>query len=310
MKSNTQNTKIEAATENTLVVGINVGSEFHYARAFDWSGIEYSKKPFKFSNTESGFTEFKAWILHIQTEHCKDAMVPSMEPTGHYWFNLGKFLQGAGIRPVLVNPHYMKNSKELDVNDPTKNDRKDPKVIAGLINAGRYSYPYLPDGVYAELRTASNLRFHMQSELTRIQNWISHWFSIYFPEYMDVYGNPDAKSGMMILKAAPLSEDIVTLSVEGVNRTWREAKMKAAGIKRAKTLVEAVEHSIGSREGSTAARAGDPDASKESRILSDAASGNHDIDRITGKTDPDGGKADGDQESRYKDRIWISGRGR
>ena len=45
-------------------------------------------------------------------------------------------------------------------------DRKDPKDIAGLINAGRYSYPYLPDGVYADLRTASNLRFRMQTELT------------------------------------------------------------------------------------------------------------------------------------------------
>ena len=44
MKSNTQNTKIEAVTEKTLVVGIDVGSEFHYARAFDWRGIEYSKK--------------------------------------------------------------------------------------------------------------------------------------------------------------------------------------------------------------------------------------------------------------------------
>ena len=88
MKSNTQNAKIEAVTENTLVVGIDVGSEFHYARAFDWRGIEFSRKPFKFSNTEPGFTEFKAWILHIQTEHDKDAVVPGMEPTGHYWFKV------------------------------------------------------------------------------------------------------------------------------------------------------------------------------------------------------------------------------
>jgi len=254
MKSNTQNSKIEAVTEKTLVVGIDVGSEFHYARAFDWRGIEYSKKPFKFSNTEPGFTEFKAWILHIQTEHDKDAVVPGMEPTGHYWFNLGKFLQDNGMKPVLVNPHHVKKSKELDDNNPTKNDRKDPKVIAGLIKDGRYSYPYLPDGVYADLRTASNLRFQMQSELTRIQNRISRWFSIYFPEYKDVYGNPDAKSGMMILKVAPLPEDIVTLGAEGVNRIWREAKLKGVGLKRAKTLYEAAEHSIGRREGATAAR--------------------------------------------------------
>ena len=39
MKSNTQNAKIEAITEKTLVLGIDVGSETHYARAFDYRGI-------------------------------------------------------------------------------------------------------------------------------------------------------------------------------------------------------------------------------------------------------------------------------
>ena len=41
-------------------------------------------------------------------------------------------------QPVLVNPHHVKKSKELYDNNPTKNDRKDPKVIAGLVREGRY----------------------------------------------------------------------------------------------------------------------------------------------------------------------------
>ena len=157
MKSNTQNAKIEAITEKTLVLGIDVGSEMHYARAFDYRGIEYSKKPFKFSNTEAGFVTFKEWILDLKDRHEKEKVVPGMEPTGHYWFNLGKFLQDNEMKPVLVNPHHVKKSKELDDNHPTKNDRKDPKVIAGLVREGRYMIPYLPDGVYADLRTASNI---------------------------------------------------------------------------------------------------------------------------------------------------------
>ncbi len=142
MKSNTQNKKIEAITETTLVIGIDVGSETHYARAFDYRGIEYSKKPFKFSNSEAGFEMFKAWILDIKEKHEKDKVVPGMEPTGHYWFNLGKFLQDNEMKPVLVNPHHVKKSKELDDNNPTKNDHKDPKVIAGLVKEGRYMIPY------------------------------------------------------------------------------------------------------------------------------------------------------------------------
>lgn len=95
--------------------------------------------------------------------------------------------------------------------------------------------PYLPDGVYADLRTASNIRFQLQAELTRIQNRISRWFNIYFPEYKTVYGKPDAKSGILILKAAPLPEDILTLGIDGVNQIWRDAKLRAVGKARAKT---------------------------------------------------------------------------
>jgi transposase len=158
------------------------------------------------------------------------------------------------MNPVLVNPHHVKKSKELDDNSPAKHDRKDPKTIAGLINEGRYSYPYLPEGVYADLRTASNLRFQLTSELTRSANRIQRWFSIYFPEYKDLYGKFDAKSSMLLLKQAALPEDIIALGADKINQIWREEKLRAVGMKRAKTLVEAAERSIGSREGLISAR--------------------------------------------------------
>ena len=254
MKSNTQNAKITAITEKTLVVGIDVGSETHYARAFSWRGFEFSRKPIEFSNSEEGFETLKAWIEDLKKKHGLDKVIPGMEPTGHYWFNLGKFLQDNGMRPVHVNPHHVKKSKEMDDNDPSKNDRKDPKVIAGLVNEGRYFYPYIPDGIYAEIRVLSGLRVQAQSEITRLKNRIARWFSIYFPNYKDVYGNVGAISGLMILRAAPLPEDIVKLGVGGVNQIWRDAKLRGVGIKRARTLVEAAEHSVGSRDAQEAAR--------------------------------------------------------
>lgn len=58
----------------------------------------------------------------------------------------------------------------------------------------------------------------------------------------------------MVLKQAPLPVDIVKLGVEGVNRIWREAKLRAVGYKRAKTLVKLAEHSVGSHEAPNAAR--------------------------------------------------------
>ena len=58
----------------------------------------------------------------------------------------------------------------------------------------------------------------------------------------------------MVLKEAPLPEDIVKLGVDGVNRIWRDAKLRGVGRKRATTLVTAAGHSIGSRDAQSAAR--------------------------------------------------------
>lgn len=254
MKFNTQNKKIAAITEKTLVVGIDIGSEVHFARAFDWRGYEYSSKPFQFSNSEEGFEAFRVWIEDMKAKGGKETVMPGMEPTGHYWFNLGIYLQDRGMKPLHVNPHHVKKSKEMDDNSQAKNDRKDPKVIAGLVNAGRYMYPYIPNGVYAEIRTLNSLRVFAQEEAIRLKNRIARWFSIYFPNYKDVYGNVNAISGLMILKKAPLPEDIVKLGVEGVNHIWREAKVRSVGLKKAKELVTAASHSVGVQNSQDAAR--------------------------------------------------------
>lgn len=116
MNCNTQNAKIKSITEKTLIVGIDVGSETHYARAFDWRNIEFSKKPFAFSNDEAGFASFKAWLEDIKEKFGKTIVLPGMEPTGHYWFNLGAFLQDNGMKPVHVNPHHVHNALKIEIN--------------------------------------------------------------------------------------------------------------------------------------------------------------------------------------------------
>nr|WP_234702057.1 transposase [Desulfotomaculum nigrificans] len=45
-----------------------------------------------------------------------------MEPTGHYWLKLASIIKEHSMKIVLVNPFHVKRSKELDDNNPTKND--------------------------------------------------------------------------------------------------------------------------------------------------------------------------------------------
>ena len=49
--NSTQNKKIEQVKETTMIVGIDVSSEKHYFRAFNWRGIELIRKPVAFSNS-------------------------------------------------------------------------------------------------------------------------------------------------------------------------------------------------------------------------------------------------------------------
>ena len=50
----TQNEKLNQVTTETLVIGVDIGSETHYARAFDWRGLELGKG-FRFANSREGF---------------------------------------------------------------------------------------------------------------------------------------------------------------------------------------------------------------------------------------------------------------
>ena len=57
----TQNEKLKQLSERSIVIGVDIASELHYARAFDWRGVELGKV-FKFGNSAEGFKEFYTWI--------------------------------------------------------------------------------------------------------------------------------------------------------------------------------------------------------------------------------------------------------
>lgn len=153
----TQNEKIRQVTETTIVIGVDIASEVHWARAFGWRGLELGKA-IQFENSTEGFVSFQSWVSELSAKAGKDQAIVGLEPTGHYWFTLAASLKETSMELVLVNPYHVKRSKELDDGNPTKNDRKDPKTIAKLVLEGRYQIPYIPEGLYAELRTVMNLR--------------------------------------------------------------------------------------------------------------------------------------------------------
>lgn len=251
---NTQNEKISQIKITTLVVGVDVAKETHYARAFDYRGIELSKL-LRFSNTAEGFQRLEEWMQNISEQHKKTDIIVGFEPTGHYWFNLGDYLKDKGHKLAIVNPFHVKRTKELDDNSPTKNDRKDPKTIARLVKDGCYREVYIPEDVYQELREAISERDRLVQRMSSISNQVTRWLDIHFPEFHTIFKDWRRQAALQVLKSFPTPEKIIAAGAVKIEGTWKESMKRTAGLKRAQELVKAAGTSIGRKTGLTAAEA-------------------------------------------------------
>lgn len=173
-KKTRKNQRIEELTATTLITGVDISKEKHFARATDFRGIELGKRCI-FENNRQGLTILLAWMKQLQINHGKDKIVLGIEPTGHYWFCMAEFLRQHGVRVVLVNPDHVKKSKEFEDNSPTKNDHKDAILIADLVKNGKYTEPIAPKSIYADLRILMNHRDRLNVNRNQVKNRIHNW---------------------------------------------------------------------------------------------------------------------------------------
>lgn len=249
-----KNDKIAFISDSTLILGCDVGSETHYARAIDARGRELSHGAFAFSNDSEGFQNVRQWALELAASNGKDQIVMGLEPTGHYWFCLEAWMVEHGVSVVQVNPYAVKQTKEVEDNSQRKDDRKDPKLIANLVKDGNYGVPYLPEGLYADLRGLEQLRDQMVEERIRHVNRLHREMKIYFPEFLDAFGKLDSAFSLAILKRAPFPEDIRALGVDGLRSIWQEAHLRGCGYSKAEALWELAQSSVGLSHGTSAGK--------------------------------------------------------
>lgn len=249
-----KNEKLSFISDDMLIVGCDIGSEMHYARAIDIRGRELSKKAFAFENDAEGFQKAHDWAVQLAAANDKKQIVLGIEPTGHYWFCLAAWMVSNGISVVQVNPYAVKQTKELEDNSQQKDDRKDLKLIANLVKDGNYGMPYLPEKVYAELRRLSMFREQLMEDRNRHMNRLHREMKIYFPEYKDAFGKIDGAFCIAVLKEAPFPEDILRLGAEGLRDIWHKAKLRGRSYSRAEEIVKYAETSIGLKEGTAAGK--------------------------------------------------------
>jgi transposase len=247
--------RITRITPATIIVGIDVAKEVHWARITDYRGVDLSK-PFKVHNSIDGFENLQSRIEKSRTKHGCDKVVIGMEPSGHYWRALGWYLKLHESKPVLVgvNPYHTKQAKELDDNSQTKSDPKDALVIAHLIRDGRYFDTYLPEDEYAELRQLNTERQRIVKQLCRANNVLIALLDEHFPEYATVWSNVTCPTSLELLNTYAFPSDITAAPRDKLLRDIRMASNGTEGTKLMERMIKASSRSVGVKEGLRAVR--------------------------------------------------------
>lgn len=240
--------RIDAVNEKVLIATIDGGKDTHYGyyRCPDGTAC----KAFAFLNNGRGFQEFWERISSAARTHDLEKIIVGFESTGPYMEPLAQFLRSKkSIRLVQVNPMHTKRLKELSGNSPLKTDRKDPKVIADIIELGHALTVVIPEGPAAELRRLTQGRERTIESRTRLLNQLQCLLVISFPEFLQVMTDVKTASAQHLLQHYPTAQDIVSLGEPALAVLLRKVSRGRLGEDRARALFKAASESVGVREG-------------------------------------------------------------
>jgi len=244
---NKQNQLIERISVKHLVVGVDIAQQLHVARAVNFRGIVVGD-PLTFKNNEEGFASLIKWIKNLQRLNNLDETIVGMEPTGHYWINLSKWLSKQAIEVVTVNPHLVKKNKENRDNTQSKSDKKDALVIADMVKNGYYSEVRYTSEPFEKLRVLMSNRDVVVKRLVSSINQLNRWVDIVFPELRQVFKDIKAKGAIATLRLFPSPLELVNLQPHEVIAGWKSIMKRQPGLKKALLLLQVAKKSVGTRQ--------------------------------------------------------------
>jgi len=228
---NTAAKKRKQVPEGYLIIGVDPHKKRHAAVAITQDFTSQAK--FKFDNTREG--------LEMMLDRAKVEMVKSgcrgvifaIETGGHYWRNVAYFLDEHGIPYHFINQFTLKRRREGKDLNRRKNDYRDGEVAAQLLCTGEFTESKLPQGVYAELRTAHNAYQRLVKERTRITNLVKGLLDALFPEFTQVFKDPGGLTALSVLSTCPIPRVIAGMTEDEFVATI-EARHKGRRLMRKK----------------------------------------------------------------------------
>jgi transposase len=207
---NTVARKLKQVPEEYLVIGIDPHKKRHAAVAITQDFI--TRDRFKFDNTREGLNFLVRRVrAEMVKSNCRGFMF-AIETGGHYWRNVAYFLDEHGIPFRFINQFTLKRRREEKDLNRRKNDYRDSEVAAQLLCTGEFVESTIPQGVYAELRTAHNAYRRLVKERTRITNLMKGLLDGLFPEFVRVFKDPCTLTALSVLSTCAVPSVIAGMT--------------------------------------------------------------------------------------------------
>ncbi len=193
----------------------------------------------------------QAWdrICSAKVANHLEQVVVGFESTGAYGEPLIQYFRHKPAKMVQVNPMNTKRLKTLVGNSPGKTDRKDPKVIADIIELGHALSVVVPEGAAAELRRLSSAREGATKRRTALCNRLQDLVFVLFPEFLEVIKNIKTQSAQWLLLHYSTPEQMLACDRDELSAGLKRVSHGKMGRSRAERLYEAASRSMGLKEG-------------------------------------------------------------
>ncbi len=192
---------------NSLVVGIDVASEFSFVSVLAPNGSQF-RKPFKVFHTADGFNYLIEQIKKAEEEF-STRPVFFMESTGVYHLTLFHFLKDMKFETFVINPLVTNCNKNKNIRK-VKNDRNDALSIAQLGKFEDIKVSSDSDIKIFTLKLLVRDYYKLIDTRSGFKKKLSSSLCISFSGYQKVFSNTCGLVSIKILKQYPTPQAVIS----------------------------------------------------------------------------------------------------
>lgn len=229
-----------------LYVGIDVAKYKHDIAVIDHDGTIFIRH-LQIKNTREGFTQLQNTLVNLQNSTGEDIQI-ALEDTGHYCFNILRFLRMQGYPTFSYNPLLIKEFAKHHSLRKTKTDKKDAMTISRKLREDIDKQLFEAQTTMIELKYATRHASRIKENCTRQKVSYTRLLDILFPELAPFLGSPTAKHDACIyavLKEFPSPKKLANAHLKKLTNLLLNHSRGRFGKEQALTLKELASESIG-----------------------------------------------------------------